>query len=64
MDEDNSSSGRTSKRGFAAMSQEDRERIASAGGRASSGKFKKGDQRTKDAGRKGGRASSRASPIA
>lgn len=62
-DDDNSNGGGgTSARGFAKMVQDnpDRQRdIAASGGRASPGKFKKGDERTRQAGRKGGSASSR-----
>ena len=45
-----------SRRGFASMSAEDRHRIASRGGRASGGKFKAGDPRTAEAGRRGAAA--------
>ena len=49
----------TSKRGFAAMSQADADRIRSLGGKNSPMKFKKGDARTKELGRKGGSRSRR-----
>jgi general stress protein YciG len=47
---------KTDGRGFAAMAEEDPERqkqIASAGGKASGGKFEKGSRRASAAGRKG-----------
>jgi general stress protein YciG len=46
-------------RGFAAMRKEDADRIRSLGGMNSPMKFKKGDARTKAAGRKGGSVSRR-----
>jgi general stress protein YciG len=48
-------------RGFAAMRKEDADRIRSLGGMNSPMKFKKGDPRTKAAGRKGGSRSRRSS---
>lgn len=50
-----------SPRGFAAMSKEQADRIRSLGGKKSPMKFKKGDQRTKAAGRLGGSRSRRTS---
>jgi general stress protein YciG len=50
--------GQTSrKRGFAAMSAQDRERAARAGGQNSPTKFTPGSRRAKEAGRRGGLAS-------
>ena len=46
-------------RGFAAMRKEDADRIRSLGGQNSPMKFKKGDARTKAAGRLGGSRSRR-----
>lgn len=46
-------------RGFAAMRKEDADRIRSLGGQNSPMKFKKGDKRTRDAGRRGGSRSRR-----
>lgn len=43
------------KRGFAAMSKEERTQIASKGGSASGGKFQKGSERARRAGREGGK---------
>ncbi|KAJ5771646.1 hypothetical protein N7520_002175 [Penicillium odoratum] len=40
--------------GFASMDADKQREIASAGGQASSGSFKPGDERAKEAGRKGG----------
>jgi general stress protein YciG len=51
----------TSNRGFAAMSKEQADRIRSLGGKKSPMKFKKGDARTKAAGRLGGSRSRRSS---
>lgn len=48
-------------RGFAAMSEEQADRIRSLGGKNSPMKFKQGDARTKAAGRKGGSRSRRTS---
>ncbi|MBX4188825.1 stress-induced protein [Candidatus Saccharibacteria bacterium] len=48
-----------SPRGFAAMSKEQADRIRSMGGKKSPMKFKKGDSRTKAAGRLGGSRSRR-----
>jgi general stress protein YciG len=45
-----------SNRGFASMDAEKQREIASKGGRASGGKFKAGDERTSEAGRKGAAA--------
>lgn len=56
---DNSSS----PRGFAAMSKEQAERIRSMGGKKSPMKFKKGDARTKAAGRLGGSRSRRTTNV-
>jgi general stress protein YciG len=53
----------TSPRGFAAMSKEQADRIRSLGGKKSPMKFKKGDARTKAAGRVGGSRSRRSSTI-
>ncbi len=50
-----------SPRGFAAMSKEQADNIRSMGGKKSPMKFKKGDQRTKAAGRLGGSKSRRTS---
>ena len=47
----------TEKRGFASMDKDKQRAIASKGGKASGGQFKVGDKRTKEAARKGGRAS-------
>ena len=49
----------TKPRGFAAMSDEQADRIRSLGGKNSPMKFKKGDPRTVAAGRKGGSRSRR-----
>lgn len=46
-----------SKRGFASMKKEDVRKIASDGGKASGGNFKKDPQRAARAGREGGKAS-------
>jgi general stress protein YciG len=46
-------------KGFAAMDPEKQHAIASKGGHASSGKFEKGSERTREAGRKGGKAQGR-----
>ena len=43
------------KRGFAAMSKEERTQIASKGGSASGGKFQKGSERARRAVREGGK---------
>jgi general stress protein YciG len=48
-------------RGFAAMSEDQADRIRSLGGKNSPMKFKRGDERTKAAGRKGGSRSRRTS---
>jgi general stress protein YciG len=48
-------------RGFAAMRKEDADRIRSLGGMNSPMKFKRGDERTRAAGRKGGSRSRRTS---
>lgn len=48
------SEGNKSKRGFAAMSKEEVQKIASRGGRASSGNFKNDPARASLAGKKGG----------
>ncbi len=48
-----------SPRGFAAMSTEEADRIRSLGGKKSPMKFKRGDRRTIEAGRKGGSRSRR-----
>lgn len=52
-------SAKTNPRGFAAMSEEEADRIRSLGGKKSPMKFKKGDKRTIEAGRKGGSRSRR-----
>jgi general stress protein YciG len=52
-------SAKPSPRGFAAMSAEEADRIRSLGGKKSPMKFKRGDKRTIDAGRKGGSRSRR-----
>ncbi|HEX5448386.1 MAG TPA: hypothetical protein VFW90_04305 [Candidatus Saccharimonadales bacterium] len=52
-------SARSSPRGFAAMNSEEADRIRSLGGKKSPMKFKKGDKRTIEAGRKGGSRSRR-----
>lgn len=44
----------SSKRGFAAMSEEQQRAIASKGGQASGGNFKRDRQKASEAGRKGG----------
>ena len=49
----------TKPRGFAAMRKQDADRIRSLGGMNSPMKFKKGDARTKAAGRRGGSRSRR-----
>lgn len=49
----------SSPRGFAAMPKEQADRIRSMGGKKSPMKFKKGDARTKAAGRLGGSRSRR-----
>ena len=49
----------TSNRGFAAMSSDEARAIQSQGGKKSPMKFKKGDARTKAAGRLGGSRSRR-----
>ena len=49
------------KRGFAAMPQDVAQRIRSEGGRNSPMKFKKGDPRTRELGRRGGSRSRRRS---
>jgi len=46
----------TSQRGFASMDENKQREIASKGGKASGGKFKKGDERAREAGRKGAEA--------
>ena len=48
--------GRKSKRGFAAMSKQKVAEIGQKGGQASPTKFKSGDERTMQAGQKGGEA--------
>lgn len=48
----------TSNRGFASMSEDKQREIASKGGKASGGKFKSGDKRTSEAGRRGAEAQS------
>jgi general stress protein YciG len=52
-------STKSAPRGFAAMSAQEADRIRSLGGKKSPMKFKKGDKRTIDAGRKGGSRSRR-----
>jgi len=49
----------TNKRGFAAMDPEEANRIRSLGGKNSPMKFKKGEARTRDLGRRGGSRSRR-----
>ena len=51
-------SGDTSKRGFASMDDEKQREVASKGGEASGGNFKKDPQRAAEAGKKGGQSSS------
>ena len=46
----------TSNRGFASMSADRQREIASAGGRASGGRFKPGSKRASEAGKKGAAA--------
>lgn len=46
----------TSQRGFASMDEDKQREIASKGGKASGGKFKKGSERAREAGRKGAEA--------
>lgn len=48
-----------SNRGFAAMDEDKQREIASEGGKASGGKFKAGDKRTSEAGRRGAEAQPR-----
>lgn len=50
----NQSSGDTSKRGFASMDDDKQREIASKGSKASGGNFKNDPQRAAEAGRKGG----------
>jgi general stress protein YciG len=52
---------KSNPRGFAAMSEQEADRIRSLGGKKSPMKFKKGDKRTIEAGRKGGSRSRRSS---
>ncbi|KAJ5576116.1 con-10 [Penicillium sp. DV-2018c] len=47
------------KGGFASMDREKQRNIASKGGHASGGRFERGAERTKEAGRRGGHARSR-----
>lgn len=54
-------SNNSKPRGFAAMRKEDADRIRSLGGMNSPMKFKRGDERTRAAGRKGGSRSRRTS---
>ena len=49
--------GNTSKRGFASMDPDRQRQIASKGGKASGGNFKKDPQRASRAGKKGGQNS-------
>jgi general stress protein YciG len=51
----------SSNRGFAAMDENTRRRIASKGGSASPGNYKNDRERARKAGRKGGQRSSRSS---
>ncbi|GEM_PF-2238854 len=53
----------SSPRGFAAMPKEQADRIRSMGGKKSPMKFKKGDARTKAAGRLGGSRSRRTTNV-
>ncbi|KAL3466682.1 hypothetical protein BJX64DRAFT_214751 [Aspergillus heterothallicus] len=48
--------------GFASMDADKQRNIASQGGQASSGSFQPGDQRAKEAGRKGGKATGYSQP--
>ncbi|KAJ2960580.1 hypothetical protein NQZ79_g3998 [Umbelopsis isabellina] len=45
--------------GFASMDPEKQHNIASKGGHASSGKFEKGSEKAREAGKKGGKAAGR-----
>ncbi|CBF76275.1 CONX_NEUCR CONIDIATION-SPECIFIC PROTEIN 10 [Aspergillus nidulans FGSC A4] len=48
--------------GFASMDSEKQRNIASQGGHASSGSFQPGDERAREAGRKGGKATGHHEP--
>ncbi|KAL8383406.1 hypothetical protein RB595_006927 [Gaeumannomyces hyphopodioides] len=56
-DNSGSDNSGTGKQGFASMDPERQHEIASMGGKASSGSFKPGEWRAKEAGHKGGLAS-------